>query len=52
MLNQSIEEMRNENKIKGSLDSVVDIQATSNDLNILKKLDQNFIFYLFPQKQM
>ena len=43
-VNQSIEEMRNENKIKGSLDSVVDIQATSNDLNILKKLGSELHF--------
>ena len=43
-VNQSIEEMRNENKIKGSLDSVVDNQATSNDLNILKKLGSELHF--------
>ena len=43
-VNQSIEEMRNENKIKGSLDSVVDIQATSNDLNVLKKLGDELHF--------
>lgn len=36
--------MRNENKIKGSLDSVVDIQATSNDLNVLKKLGDELHF--------
>ena len=43
-VNQSIEEMRNENKIKGSLDSAVDIQATPNDLNILKKLGDELHF--------
>ena len=45
-VNQSIEEMRNENKIKGSLDSVVDIQATSNDFDVLKKLgvELHFLF--------
>ena len=43
-VNQSIEAMRNENKIKGSLDSVVDIQTTANDLNILKKLGEELHF--------
>ena len=43
-VNQSIEEMRNENKIKGSLDSVVDIQADSSDINILKKFGKELHF--------
>ena len=43
-VNQSIEEMRNENKIKGSLDSVVDIQADSSDINILRKLGKELHF--------
>jgi len=43
-VNQSIEEMRNENKLKGSLDSVVEIQATSNDIQILKKLGDELHF--------
>ena len=43
-VNQSIEEMRNDNKIKGSLDSVVTIQANSNDLNVLKKLGEELHF--------
>ena len=43
-VNQSIEEMRNKNKIKGSLDSIVDIQATSDDLSILKKLGEELHF--------
>ena len=43
-VNQSIEEMRNENKIKGSLDSVVDIQVTLNDFDVLKKLGDELHF--------
>ena len=43
-VNQSIEEMRNENKIKGSLDSIVDIQADSSDINILRKLGKELHF--------
>ena len=43
-VNQSIEEMRNENKLKGSLDSIVEIQATSNDIQILKKLGDELHF--------
>jgi isoleucyl-tRNA synthetase len=45
-VNQSIEEMRNDNKLKGSLDSVVNIQATSNDFQILNKLG-NELHFLF-----
>ena len=43
-VNQSIEEMRNESKIKGSLDSIVDIQAKSQDLDVLKKLGDELHF--------
>ena len=43
-VNQSIEEMRNDNKLKGSLDSVVNIQATSNDFQILSKLGDELHF--------
>ena len=43
-VNQSIEEMRNDNKLKGSLDSVVNIQATSNDFQILNKLGDELHF--------
>ena len=43
-VNQSIEEMRNDNKLKGSLDSVVNIQATSNDFKILNKLGDELHF--------
>ena len=43
-VNQTIEEMRNENKIKGSLDSVVDIQATSDDISVLEKLGEELHF--------
>ena len=43
-VNQSIEEMRNDNKLKGSLDSVVNIQATPNDFQILNKLGDELHF--------
>ena len=43
-VNQSIEEMRNESKIKGSLDSIVDIEAKSQDLDVLKKLGDELHF--------
>ena len=43
-VNQSIEEMRNDNKLKGSLDSVVNIQARSNDFQILNKLGDELHF--------
>ena len=36
--------MRNENKIKGSLDSIVDVQATSDDISVLKKLGEELHF--------
>ena len=36
--------MRNDNKLKGSLDSVVNIQATSNDFQILNKLGDELHF--------
>tara|TARA_Y100001970_G_scaffold122573_1_gene151956 strand:- start:802 stop:3573 length:2772 start_codon:yes stop_codon:yes gene_type:complete len=45
-VNQSIEEMRNENKLKGSLDSIVNINANEEDLKILKKLG-NELHFLF-----
>ena len=38
--------MRNENKLKGSLDSIVSINANDKDLNILKKLG-NELHFLF-----
>ena len=43
-VNQTIEEMRNENTIKGSLDSIVDIKATADDMSILKKLGEELHF--------
>ena len=45
-VNQSIEEMRSENKLKGSLDSIVNINANEEDLKILKKLG-NELHFLF-----
>ena len=45
-VNQSIEELRNENKLKGSLDAVVNIQASDSDFTILEKLgtELHFLF--------
>tara|TARA_B100001142_G_scaffold327825_1_gene386412 strand:+ start:277 stop:3048 length:2772 start_codon:yes stop_codon:yes gene_type:complete len=45
-VNQSIEELRNENKLKGSLDAVVNIEASDSDLTILEKLgtELHFLF--------
>ena len=44
--------MRSENKLKGSLDSIVNINANEEDLKILKKLGMNSIFYLSLLKQV
>ncbi len=45
-VNQSIEEMRNENQLKGSLDANVYIEASKNDIKILEKLgaELHFLF--------
>ena len=45
-VNQCIEELRNENKLKGSLDAVVNIQASDSDFTILEKLgtELHFLF--------
>ena len=45
-VNQSIEEMRNENQLKGSLDANVLIEANKNDIKILDKLgaELHFLF--------
>ena len=45
-VNQSIEEMRNENQLKGSLDAIVYIEANKNDIKILDKLgtELHFLF--------
>ena len=45
-VNQSIEEMRNENQLKGSLDANVCIEANKNDIKILEKLgaELHFLF--------
>ena len=45
-VNQSIEEMRNENQLKGSLDANVHIEANKNDIKILEKLgaELHFLF--------
>jgi isoleucyl-tRNA synthetase len=49
-VNQSIEEMRNENKLKGSLDSVVNIFANSEDIKILEKLGNELHFLLISSE--
>ena len=49
-VNQSIEEMRNENKLKGSLDSVVNILANSEDIKILEKLGNELHFLLISSE--
>tara|TARA_B100000575_G_scaffold294309_1_gene309407 strand:+ start:524 stop:3295 length:2772 start_codon:yes stop_codon:yes gene_type:complete len=46
LVNQAIEEKRNENTLKGSLDAIVKIEADSNDLNILSELG-NELHFLF-----
>ena len=45
-VNQSIEKLRNDNKIKGSLDTVVNIEANEADFSILEKLgtELHFLF--------
>ena len=45
-MNQSIEEMRNENKLKGSLDANVCIEANNDDIKILEKLGAELHFLL------
>ena len=45
-VNQSIEEMRNENKLKGSLDANVCIEANNDDIKILEKLGAELHFLL------
>ena len=49
-VNQTIEEMRNENKIKGSLDSIVDIQANTDDISVLNKLGDELHFLLISSE--
>ena len=46
LVNQSIEKLRNENKLKGSLDSSVTISANKEDKSILDKLksELHFVF--------
>ena len=45
-VNQSIEQLRNDNKLKGSLDAVVNIEAHDADFSILEKLgtELHFLF--------
>ncbi len=45
-VNQSIEQLRNDNKLKGSLDAVVNIEANDADFSILDKLgtELHFLF--------
>ena len=45
-VNQSIEQLRNDNKLKGSLDAVVNIEAHDADFSIIEKLgtELHFLF--------
>ena len=45
-VNQSIEKLRNDNKLKGSLDAIVNIGANDEDFKILEKLG-NELHFLF-----
>jgi isoleucyl-tRNA synthetase len=44
IVNQSIEQMRNENALKGSLDAIVNIEANEEDFKILEKLGEELHF--------
>jgi isoleucyl-tRNA synthetase len=44
IVNQSIEQMRNENALKGSLDAIVNIEANEEDFKILDKLGEELHF--------
>ena len=50
LVNQSIEKLRNENMIKGSLDSKVIISANSEDKAILDKLGEELHFVLISSE--
>ena len=43
-VNQSIEQLRNDNKLKGSLDAVVNIEANDRDFSILERLGSELHF--------
>jgi len=43
-VNQTIEQLRNENKLKGSLDAIVNIEVNSEDFRILDKLGDELHF--------
>ena len=45
-VNQKIENLRNENKLKGSLDAIVKIRANEDDKKILDKLEEELHFLL------
>jgi isoleucyl-tRNA synthetase len=44
IVNQSIEQMRNDNALKGSLDAIVNIEANVEDFKILEKLGEELHF--------
>ena len=50
-VNQSIEQSRNDNKLKGSLDAVVNIEANESDFSILEKLG-NELHFLFISSEV
>ena len=43
-VNQSIEQLRNDNKLKGSVDAVVNIEANDRDFSILERLGSELHF--------
>ena len=50
LVNQSIESLRNENKLKGSLDANVRIKANAEDIVILDKLREELHFVFISSK--
>jgi len=50
-VNQFIEQSRNDNKLKGSLDAVVNIEANESDFSILEKLG-NELHFLFISSEV
>mgnify|MGYP001223527564 CR=1 FL=1 len=49
-VNQSIEEMRNNNELKGSLDAIVNIEVNTDDFLILDKLKDELHFLLISSE--
>jgi len=49
-VNQSIEELRNSNELKGSLDAIVNIEVNSDDFLILEKFEDELHFLLISSE--